>query len=265
MNRKKLEQQKIEQERLRRKKLFQKVIFPSTAAGLVVLLIVTGVIPIAAFHASNNFSPPSQIPWGKFVQISSGNFGTQVNIYFISWYGCPIGAADSWSLYLALSHYGNLSSLISGHYSFSGDSFPDTPGLIFRIFSAGNVNFHPYYVYNQTMSGSPSNSPISGGKLSFGLNELKSELPSPIYFLEYAAMEKVPTSGFNGQSSGIANGHVNTNIIITGPNGAWLLNGPLFSPGVLSGFTPSQVLENISGNQYVVQGSSSISSVIREA
>ena len=264
MNRKKLEQQKIEQERLRRKKLFQKVIFPSTAAGLVVLLIVTGVIPIAAFHASNNFSPPSQIPWGKFVQISSGNFGTQVNIYFISWYGCPIGAADSWSFYLALSNNGNLSSFVSGHYSFSGDSFPDTPGLIFSPFSAGNVNFHPYYVYNQTM-GSPSNSPINGSKLSFGMIELKSELPSPIYSIEYSAMETIPTSGFNGESSGMVNHHVNTNVIITGPNGAWLLNGPLFSPGVLSGLTPSQILTNISANQYVLQGSSSISSAMREA
>ena len=264
MNRKKLEQQRIERRRIRAKRLFQRVVFPSTAAGITVMLLVTGVIPVSAFHTGTNFSPPSQIPWGKFVQVSNENFGSRINVYYISWYGCPIGAADSWPFYLALSHDGNLSSFVSGHYSFSGDSFPDTPGLIFRPFSEGNVNFHPYYVYNQTM-GSPSNSPINGSKLSFGMIELKSELPSPIYSMEYAAMEEVSTSGFNGQPSGVASGHVNTNVIITGPKGAWLLNGPLFSPGVLSGLTPSQILTNISGNQYVVQGSGSVSSAIREA
>ena len=267
MNKNKLEQRRIEQEILRKKKFFRRFIFPSTAAGIAVMLLMTGIISVPVFHSASNssiFSPPSQIPWGKFVQVSNENFGSHINVYYISWYGCPIGAADSWPFYLALSNDGNLSPFVSGHYSYSGDSFPNTPGLIFSPFSVGNVHFHPYYVYNQTM-GSPSNSPINGSKLSFGMIELKSELPSPIYSTEYSAMETIPTSGFNGEPSGMVNHHVNTNVIITGPNGAWLLNGPLFSPGVLSGLTPSQILTNISGNQYVVQGSGSVSSAIREA
>lgn len=267
MNKKKLEEQKQSIEKARKRKL-QLTIFPTMAVAIVLVLIVGGIIPLGGIpHTSNNFTPPDELPWGSFIQISDVNFGSQVNIYYISWYGCPYGAADSWGFYLALQHYGNVSLTYPyTHFSNANDIYPNTPGLLFtHSVSYGNVNFDPIYLYNQTMTGTISNTPITGSLLSYGLNQTNAELPTLVAALEKDSMTTVPTQGFNGEATGIANGHVNTNVIITGSHGAWILNGALYNPSDLKGQSATTLKDNVTQVTYFINAANSIEKIIGDA
>lgn len=268
MNKRKQEELRRQQEIERKKKKFRIVVFPSVSVVAVVLLLSTGMIPLHLQSSNSGFKPPSEMPWGKFVQVSDRNFGTSVKIYYISWYGCPIGATDSWAFYLALEHEGNASLTYPvAHYSSQTDIYPNTPGLIFyhSVFFQ-NVSFIPLYLYNQTMTGTIKNQPIQGNLLSYGLSALQSSLPSSVYALEYDIMKTVPTQGFNGQASGIANGHVNTNVIITGPKGAWALDGPLFNPSELKGLSSTQLLNGGAvNNTYIFNAETAVLNAMEAA
>ena len=253
-----------------KKRRLQLTLFPTMAVLIVIVLIAGGILPIGnPFNNSSHpssFSPPQVLPWGSFAQISDSNFGSHVNIYYVSWYGCPFGAADSWGFYLALQHYGNVSMAYpSTHYSNANDIYPDTPGLIFyQEMITNNLTFTPIYLYNQTMTGTTQNVPITGSLLSYGLNHTASAMPPLVASFEKDAMTAVPTQGFKGPT-GEVNGHVNTNIIITGPKGAWILNGPLFSPSNLKGDKASTLLTNASSITYFLNAENAILKVIGEA
>ena len=91
-------------------------------------------------------------------------------------------------------------------------------------------------------------------------------MPSSVFSLEYDVMETVPTQGFNGQASGDANGHINTNVIITGPKGVWALDGPLFSPSELKGFSASQLLNGDTvNNTYIVSAGTAVLNAMEAA
>ena len=245
----------------RRKNVFRGVVFPSTAIIIVIVLVGYGIIPLHITQHKSQFSPPSTMPWGKFAQVSNKDMSGEVTVYYVSWYGCPIGATDSWAFYLALEHYGNTSLTYPvAHYSLSTDAYPNTPGLIFtHSVTFSNVSFVPIYVYNQTITGTTNNQPIQGNLLVYGLSVLKNSMPSGVYALEYDIMETVPTQDFNGQASGVANGHINTNVIITGPKGAWALDGPLFSPSELKGLSAPQLLDGgAANNSYITSAETAV-------
>ena len=152
MNKKQREEDRISQLKAKKRRL-QLTLFPTMAVLIVIVLIAGGILPIGnPFNNSSHpssFSPPQVLPWGSFAQISDSNFGSHVNIYYVSWYGCPFGAADSWGFYLALQHYGNVSMAYpSTHYSNAKDIYPDTPGLIFyQRMITNNLTFTPIYRY----------------------------------------------------------------------------------------------------------------------
>ena len=261
MNKRKQEELRRQQEIERKKRRFRILVFPSTSVAVVVLILASGIIPVHLQPSNSGFKPPGEMPWGKFAQVSDKDFGSTVTVYYISWDGCPIGATDSWEFYLALEHFGNASLTYPvTHHSLSTDAYPNTPGLLFsHSVSFQNVSFIPIYVYNQTMTGTIKNQPIEGSLLSYGLSVLQSSLPSSVYALEYDIMKTVPTQGFNGQASGVANGHINTNVIITGPKGAWALDGPLFSPSELKGQSSSQLLNGGAwNNTYIFSAETSV-------
>ena len=268
MNRKRQKEIEEQKQIARKKKIFHGVVFPSTAIVIVIVLVGSGVIPIHIPQDRSQFSPPSTMPWGKFVQVSNKDMSSGITIYYVSWYGCPIGATDSWAFYLALEHFGNASLTYPvPHYSLSTDAYPNTPGIIFtHSTSFANISFVPIYAYNQTMTGTVSNQPYPGTLLTYGLSVTKSSLPSSVYSLEYDMMETVPTQGFNGQAAGLANGHINTNAIITGPKGAWALIGPLFSPSKLEGQSSSQLLNGEAlNNTYILNGETAVLSAMEAA
>lgn len=264
MNRSQKERRKRENsEKIRKKKI-------RIFAFACVISIISVVVPVTHFWTytgGHGFTPPNVIPWGRFVQVSDQNYGNTTSVYFISWYGCPIGAVDSWAIYSALSHFVNMSiTSPTPHYSLVSDAYPATPGLLFHH-PASNMTilFDPLYVYNQTLTGTIGDQPFTGSPLLFGLTELSAVLPSYVYSIEKDAMTSVPSSIFSGSASGAHLGHVNTNVIITGRNGAWLLNGPLFSPSMLSGMNAQTLLGTYSSNYYIDLAATQVSNAMEAA
>jgi hypothetical protein len=239
-------------------KKLQKITVILTGIVLIsIVLFISGIIPEPHFTTKpTQFTTPSSIQWGTFTQLSNTNYGTHINIYYISWYGCPFGAADSWAFHLYLKNIG-----YKQHYSNAKDIYPNTPGLLFTDgFSNNTLTFTPIYLYNQTMTGNTLNQTITGSLLTYGLNTLSQKLPQSIYTLEKEVMTIIPTSPFN-QPSGIKMQHINTNIIITGPNGAWVLNGAFYNPDLLKGLSTNTVLN---GNySFINNGELEISNIIK--
>ncbi len=239
------------------------------AVAIALLLIVAVLHPFQPENGGG--ATPSYLQWGTFTKLSGSSFGNTTHIYYISWYGCPIGAADSWAFYVALSALGNISAYAAPHYSDPADNPPSLPGLIFSdSFSAGSVRVQAYYIYNEYLNVSTSGVPLnSGNTISVGMAELQSSLPPSIYSLEFSAMEKIPTDGMPGASSPAPSAlhltHVNTNIIITGPHGAWILNGPLYSPAYLAGKNSTALKSSVFSDSTITGAAASVTSILNGA
>ena len=235
------------------------------------VLIGTGIIHIgqpSTSPSSNKFTPPSQIPYGNsFVEISNQDYAGQnaVSIYFDSWIGCPIGAANSWVIYGTLSNYGlNMISDVIYHYSDPNEaSVPNLPGILFNSgisFSTQGINVHfiPLYIYNETLYGYPySNAPISQSDLlSVGYQESNSSssFPNGIAHLIYEYTAVIPTEGTNAKPSAYLGfpPHVNTVMIITGKDGTFMVNGPFYSPSNINGQTDSFMEANYNSLSYII-------------
>ncbi len=237
---------------------------------VAILLVAIGVIyPYLTPH-NKGFTPPSSIVWGNFTKVSNSYFGSNETIYFVSWYGCPIGAADSWAFYAYLSSLGNITKYVQPHYSNPNDSYPNTPGLIFNgSFSVRGTGFHPYYVYNQSLNATTNGTPVDpSNALSLGLKELQAKLPASIYSIEFSIMENISTTGISTSQSPTPSGqyfqHINTNVIITGKGGAWVLNGPLFDPSVLSGMNATVLLSNPISVSDIKSGNETVGAILRQ-
>ena len=224
---------------------------------LPIMLIVAFLISLFGLgivHLPNYkppFSAPNSTVWGGGEQISDSYVTANLTVYYFSWYGCPYGATDSWAFYEAISSYTNstvIDNHITLHTSSSTDTYPNTPGLLFSSFISGDLHFNPVYVYNQTMTGTPNNQPIPNSELvGTGIYEINQSVPSAIAQLEYHYMVQVPVKGTSAASFYSFNlPHVNTNIIIAGPHGAWIFDGPIYNPSVLVGLTPSYVYGHLS-------------------
>lgn len=128
---------------------------------------------------------------GYIFKVNNENYvgNNSVEIYFISWYGCPNGATSSWVLYLVLKYYGNLS--VMPHSSkFIPKIHSSIPGLIFLNYTPhSNVLFHFIYLYNQylneTMNGIPIKNLSSNQAVYLGLQEVKENAPSWVYNIIY--------------------------------------------------------------------------------
>jgi hypothetical protein len=240
------------------------------AIVILSVLIISGIIPLdfsSQSHSGASFTPPSQIPYGgSFVEISNMDLAGQntVGIYFDSWIGCPIGAANSWVIYGTLSSYvNNLATFVSYHYSDPNEgSVANIPGILFKggfefNESGISVKFTPLYMYNETLFGYPyTNTPIvSGQVLSVGYQETNSSgsFPASIAHLVYEYTAVIPVLGSHGIASAYLGKppHVNTVLIISGKAGTFMLNGPFYSPANLKGLSYSYMEEHYSTISYV--------------
>ncbi|EQD40473.1 membrane protein containing DUF929, partial [mine drainage metagenome] len=129
-------------------------LFPVIIATIIVVAglgIPYGLGIVSFNHSSLPSTANITIPAGKFYKLSNADFAPpgQVDIYLTSWYGCPIGAADSWFIYDYFSNFKNMSSYVLPQNVPSG-----TPGLLFKNLSfydkniSMKVDFFPYYLYN---------------------------------------------------------------------------------------------------------------------
>jgi hypothetical protein len=227
---------------LAKNKTFMKFATIAVAFILIaVILVASGLVPLSqytGFTGSNNSnSLPSSIQTGTFTQISNGNVenNNQVNIYIVSWRGCPIGAAESWVWYNYIGQYTNNTNYITAfnHYSSSHETTV-VPGLLFKntTFNIGKVqiNFNIFYVYSQYL---PQN--LSQVFVNQEISTLNTATNFPQQaktdFVNYQTVVPTSIQLTNGTviSEPLANHakHLTTCILISGNNGTFFIEGSL--------------------------------------
>ncbi|MCL4334765.1 MAG: DUF929 domain-containing protein [Candidatus Thermoplasmatota archaeon] len=219
-----------------------KRILIAAVAVIVVVVVVLSVLYIVPALKSKN----SDVVMGQYMKISNSDLlsNNTSAIYFISWYGCPYGADNSWVLYDLINSTKNISGDVVLHTSAPFDFYNNTPALLFlgssgmgsygmnTTFSLGGVsfNFESFYMYNQTLTGTVKNTPINSTDLtSVGLSELKATLPLAIYNTAMKYQTQVKLQNYSKPIADVE-GHLVTMEIITGPNGAFVHFGFMFQP-----------------------------------
>ena len=203
----------------------------------IVSIVVVIVVILSAFVVVPNLEKPKQeIILSKYIKVSNGDLlsNGQDHIYFISWYGCPIGADNSWVLYSLLNSTKNVSSDVELHKSIAG-----TPGLLFLNGTSNygeNISFQyagvPFtftslYLYNQTMTGTVYNHTMnSSNRVNYGLSLLKGNLPATVYQIAktwetQVGVENKTIKNRTGTWSAMT-GHLVTMLIVTGPDGTFV-------------------------------------------
>jgi len=237
---------------------------------IAVIVIIGGVVSFCYIKVSK---ATAEIPAGKFVKISNADLAPKGKIIVVeqSWYGCPVGAAASWAIYNTLKNYGNLSYEL--HYSDPDHNPANIPGLIFTNFTSSSIlEFYVAYVYNEYLNASYNGTPIPQGQLvQQGETILKDELASmglppqvANYIIEYET--QVPVQQYGKPAALYVNPqHLNFAILISGPNGTYIVTTPIVNPTTLSGYSPQYVLNNLDQFPQIINASNMIQQVILEA
>jgi len=200
---------------------------------------------------------PSYLEPGYFAKISNSNLGSRgtVSVYFLSWYGCPIGAAESWIIYNFTRQYIQGTGYIKNesHTSDPNIAFPDTPGLIFNNYTMTydglHYSFNSAYVYGEYPTGTDL--------VRNGSQVMNASFPHTVSTIFYQFETQIPLGTSSASKpSAISEGHLTTAIIVSGNNGTYIVEGSIFNPSLLSGYKPLHVLEAVD------QGSAEFSSSI---
>ncbi len=233
----------------------------SSYYGIVGILVIIGIVVIGVvlgytmLHNSASSSVVSSTPvYGKFFKVSNQDYAPpgETDIYLVSWYGCPFGAAMSWPLYMLLSHYGNLN--VSLHESIAeSDIGGAVPGLLFFNFTPNStVRFVVYYLTNQYLNATVNGTPINGSVLTFMLNELKSEAPSWLYnyvfnYTNVYPLIREPNGSVVPVNFAGRPPHIISTLVITGPGGTYMLIGEPYGQYIttLTTYTPQELYNDI--------------------
>ena len=230
------------------KKSLKLLLVPVIVLVIVVVILVS--YEYGLFDLGNTSSSgipvniPSSLQPGYFAKISDSNVGNRgtVSVYFLSWYGCPIGAAESWIIYNFTRQYTQGTSYIrdENHTSDPVVAFPDTPGMIFNnysmTYSGIHYTFNAAYVYGQYVNNSGSELIRNGSQV------MNASFPHSVSTVLYQFETQVPLgSNSVAKPSAISEGHLTTAILVSGNNGTYIVEGSVFSPSALQGYTPAQV------------------------
>ncbi|MCI2414120.1 MAG: DUF929 domain-containing protein [Candidatus Aramenus sp.] len=247
-----------------------------TIIALVIVLIV--VLGVGLYLIQSRANSPrinqtlmgkTEIPFGKFVKVSNQDYAPlgKVEIFEQSWIGCPVGAVASWAIFIIISHYGNVTYYT--HYSDPYDKVaPNVPGIIFEGFKPNSsLLFDVVYTYNEYLNATPNGVPIPESQLvQVGEQELVQQLPPNISSLIIKYETQVPVQGYNNASVYIVSPpHLNFALVVTGPNGTYILTTPLISPKALEGYNVSYVMSHMYNITALVQGAQYLQEVINEA
>lgn len=263
-NKKKLEEQRLMIENLRRKR---RNMFYTAIAIIIAIVVIVGVLVGSGVLQSGGSNSLNSVKSGTWTKVSSSDIGKGgVNIYFLSWQGCPIGASESFAIY----HYFHTnftslsnSTMIKGeHFSDPYESPNHIPGLLFHNFSATSsgitYSFHVVYVYGETLPGH------NLATVDAGISTLKavSGFPSAVINMFINMETKVNTVGLNNQPIAPYAGHLTTSMIITGPKASYYFEGEMYNPTDISGVSPSTILSNLPSYSYILTASSNIQTTI---
>ncbi len=263
-NKKKLEEQRLMIENLKRKR---RNIFYTAIAIIVAIVVIVGVLVGSGVLQSGSSNDPTSVTSGTWTKVSSSDIGQGgVNIYFLSWQGCPIGASDSFAIY----HYfhtnfpslSNSTMIKAEHFSDPSESPSDIPGLLFHNFTATSsgitYSFHVVYVYGETL---PPDGPTS---VNAGISTLKavSGFPSAVINMFIKMETSVTTVGLGNQAIASYAGHLTSSLIVTGPKASYYFEGEMYNPSDISGVSPSTILSSISSYSYILTASSNIQTTV---
>jgi len=239
---------------------------------IAIAIVALGVaLAFARPPETNTTQTNGSFPFLQFVKVSNKDYASSPNtveVYFVSWEGCPYGATQSWPLYLALSHYGKVNAtpiwsdpepLPTPNGSVSTPM--PVPGLLFQSFVPnGSVRFHFFYMigsifYNGSFSLTNGTViPFSGDSIvTFEQQELQKDVPSWVYDLIAKYELETPVGHYPNLAEAGNPPHIATVMIITGPNGTWMIIGydqnvnseaPYYLAA--SGYTPQELYEYVS-------------------
>lgn len=230
--------------------------------SIVAIIVVVAVILSFAYVIPALEKPKKVLELSTYEKVSNADLlsNGSNHIYFISWYGCPIGADNSWVLYSLLNSTtnGNASKDVILHRS-----FVNTPGLLFLkgkpydnimeniSFSCAGVpfTFTSLYIYNQTLTGTPYNqsmgtpggSGYNASRINVGLSIIRGNLPASVYNVAKEYETVVPLENHT-QSIGDLSGHLVTMIILTGPDGTYVHFWFMY-PSLTSSVSPEHVFQ----------------------
>ena len=251
----------------------RKWLYGIISVSVVVIVIVAGLIIYPNLSKGNN-----EVVLSKYIKISNNDLLSedQSHIYFISWYGCPIGADNSWVLYEFMNSSKNIVNDVELHTSMKG-----SPGLLFLngsgkqgenisfSYAGREFTFTSLYMYNQTMTGSVYNQPISSSsRVSFALSVLKDDLPYSVYEAAKEWQTEVPI--VNNVTDSIATWctyqglpMLVTMLIITGPAGTiihfWYMYKPF--PNTVS---PKTVFKNLTSYSQITSAEQQFTNAISQ-
>ncbi|MEM0139586.1 MAG: DUF929 family protein, partial [Ferroplasma sp.] len=258
-------------------KIFSKT--KSFKVTVVLAILVIAIVMVAVLYPYiAPFNAPSSITADKYYEISNKDVLSNGSsaVYFISWYGCPIGATDSWALYYAMNSSTNIYNHVKLHQAYKDDIYGNgtagQPGLLFNgdfafKYNSTTFNFYPLYMYNETMTGTISNGTISGTLASYGLSLINRTYPAPVAKI------------FNKYASDITyDNHLETTFLITGPHGTYMLNAFMYQPNSELGtgkysttdntyvpHSPSYVMANLNSDTTITGASSVFMSYLGKA
>ncbi|QIW23542.1 DUF929 domain-containing protein [Sulfolobus sp. S-194] len=198
---------------------------------------------------------PFEVPLNTFFKVSNIDYaeGNFTCIVFISWYGCPYGATDSWILYAFLSHYGKISFNIS--YSDPNDIYPNTPAIIFLNFTPKSfIHFKFLYLYNRYLNAT-ANGTIVNNFVYYGLEMIKTEFPQFYPYVREYITEKWASGSFFQPVAYMGNPpHIPTFIIISDKKGTYMLIGHIVSPSYFSEYNATYLLKNYNDLSFIQEG-----------
>lgn len=241
------------------------ILYAAVTIVIVIAVIMSFVYVVPALE-----KPKKVLNLNTYEKVSSSDLlpNGANHIYFISWYGCPVGADNSWVLYSLLnaSTNGAASKDVILHTSISG-----TPGLLFLkgkpydnlmeniSFKVNNqpFTFTSLYMYNQTLMGTVYNQSIgtpgpgysynctpqaNASRITAGLNVIKANLPSSVYNIAKEYETEVPVANHT-KAIAINGGNIVTMLIITGPDGTYVHFWFMY-PSFTKNVTPQHVFHN---------------------
>jgi hypothetical protein len=216
------------------------------------LIVLSIVLIFVMFLLLPYLLYPFEIPLDTFIKVSDVDLANQASvcIVFISWYGCPYGAADSWVLYAFISHYGKV--LYNFSYSDPNDIYPDTPSLIFLSFhSNSSVHFKFLYLYNRYLNATATGLQVSN-YVQYGLSQIQQYLPQYYQIVKEYVVEKWAQGGFFQSAAYMGNPpHIPSTVIISGNKGTYILIGYLINPSLIQNETPQYLINHL--NQSYIQ------------
>ncbi len=235
-------------------------------AFFIVFFVV--IASLAIYGAEHYNAHDETVELEKYCKVSDNDLikdNSSTYVYYITWNGSPTGDAGSWAVYDFLHSNGfDMPGHFKECYSMSDYEYNSTPGIIFNSSSYSvqydnrNTIVVPVYLYGENITNKTT--------IAAGLKVLKADVPASIYNEVKTYTTEAVVGGLSISSDNIsAIHHINSVTLITGPTGAYLLNGYLVDPADFHAQTkPGTVLNDKTNDTGITEGMEGLETAIKD-